>query len=284
MIASESDPSNDRMTNADLHCHTLASDGTLTPEKLMERAIANNLEILAITDHDTIDGYLSVKDMAAPFKLVSGVEFSTQWRGMGIHIVGLDFQAEEITSAVQHQIDVRVQRSEKIASRLEKKFKRPIYEGVKQLAGNGVITRPHFAEYLVQEGLYSSVAEAFKKFLGTGKPGDVKSGWPEIAQAVDWITKAGGFAVLAHPHKYKLTNRKLGMLLDEFKAVGGQGFELSVTGINPNVRHYYTELCQKYDFIGSRASDFHGPGHHWCELGKVPPIPAGVTPIWQAFK
>lgn len=284
MITIESESSNDRMMNADLHCHTNASDGYLSPEALMQRAEDKGVELLAITDHDCIEGYEKARACNVKVTLISGIELSSVWNGMGIHIVGLNFDSALISDAVFHQKSVRQIRTEKIAAKLEKKFKVPILQGVQELAGTAVVTRPHFAEYLVKNDFYKSSAEAFKKFLGAGKPGDVKSCWPTVPEVVNWILEAGGIPVLAHPHKYRLTNTKLKRLLGDFVESGGQAMEISVTGLNPNVRQYYSRLCQDLDLMGSRGSDFHTPAHQWCELGNVPPIPSGVVPVWSRFK
>jgi predicted metal-dependent phosphoesterase TrpH len=271
--------------NADLHCHTTASDGSLKPAELVARAIEQGVDLLAITDHDNFDSYPEAKAAAGDrIRLVTGIEFSSVWQGITIHVVGLNFNPDLLQAAVQRQKAAREERTLKIAHRLEKRGVKNALEGARRFAsGDAAVGRPHFAKYLVAEGHFDSEAEAFKKWLGAGKAGDVKTSWPEIPMVVGDITQAGGHAVLAHPQHYKVTNRKLGRLLSEFKDCGGEGMEVCVSGLHPETIEYFGSLCQKYDLMASRGSDFHTPENQWVELGRVAPLPASVTPIWQAF-
>lgn len=278
-------PSSPHSINADLHCHSTASDGALSPSAVVARAVEHGVEILAITDHDNCDGYEEARCAAGErIKLISGIEFSSVWKGIGIHIVGLDFDPFLLREAVQRQKAAREARSLKIAERLEKKGLNNVLAGAKLYATSDIVGRPHFAKHLVAEGVFETEADAFKSWLGQGKLGDVKAGWPDIQTVVADITAAGGHAVLAHPHTYKMTNRKLGRLLEEFKACGGAGLEVCVTGITPEKTDYFASLCQRYGLMASRGSDFHTPSNQWVELGRVAALPDDVSPIWQLFK
>jgi predicted metal-dependent phosphoesterase TrpH len=271
--------------NADLHCHTTASDGDLRPAELVARAIGQGVEMLAITDHDTIDGWTEAKEAAKGqhIQLIPGIEFSAVWQRMTIHIVGLDFDPALLQAAVQRQKAARETRTLTIAERLEKKGVANALEGARRFATSETVGRPHFARYLVAEGHFATEAEAFAKWLGTGKAGDVKTSWPGIQTVVTDITRAGGHAVLAHPHHYKMTNRKLGKLLTDFKACGGEGIEVCVSGMSAETIEYLASLCEKYELMASRGSDFHSPANQWVELGRVAALPGKVAPIWTAF-
>lgn len=272
--------------NADLHCHSTASDGELHPAELVARAVEQGVDLLAITDHDNFDGLDEAVAAADDrMRLVSGIEFSAVWRGMTIHIVGLDFIPARLQAAVERQKAARETRTLKIARKLEKKGVANALEGAKRFAtGKSAVGRPHFAKYLVAEGHFETEAAAFDKWLGAGKIGDVKTSWPGIQTVVEDITAAGGHAVLAHPHHYKMTNRKLGKFLEEFRRCGGEGIEVCVSGMSPERSDYFASLCEKYDLLGSRGSDFHSPANRWVELGRVAPLPETVTPVWKVFR
>lgn len=271
--------------NADLHCHTTASDGVLTPTELVARAIEQGVELLAITDHDNVDGLSEAWQAAAGrLTLVTGIELSSVWQGIGIHIVGLNFDPALLAGAIQRQKEARDIRNQTIAEKLEKKGVKNALEGARRFATNeSALGRPQFAKYLVSQGFFTSEADAFDKWLGSGKMGDVKTSWPDIQTVVGDITHAGGLAVLAHPHHYRMTNRKLGRLVEEFKASGGAALEVCVSGMKPEQTHYFASLCEKYDLMASRGSDFHTPDNPWVELGRIAPLPETVSPIWHAF-
>lgn len=283
-MVTRSDKKIDRHFNADLHCHSTASDGDLSPSAVVERAIEQGVEMLAITDHDNFDGLEEAKQAAdGRINLVAGIEFSSVWKGIGIHIVGLDFNPQLLQDAIIKQKLARETRTLKIAERLDKKGVRDSLAGAKKYASSDVVGRPHFAKYLVAEGHFSTEAEAFKKWLGKGKIGDVKTSWPDIETVVKYITDAGGYAVVAHPHSYDMTNTKLGVFLNHFKDCGGAGMEICGTGIDSEKTKYFASLCDRYDLMASRGSDFHTPDNPWTELGRVATLPDNVTPIWQAF-
>jgi hypothetical protein len=271
-------------SNVDLHCHTTASDGDLSPAALVERAIEQDVDVLAITDHDNFDGFEEARGAAKDrIKLISGIEFSSVWQGIGIHIVGLDFDPLLLRDAVDQQKMAREERTVKIAERLEKKGVKNALAGARKFASSDIIGRPHFAKYLVSEGHFVAEADAFKAWLGKGKIGDVKTSWPDIQTVVDYVTTAGGHAVLAHPQTYEMTNRKLCNFLTDFKAYGGAAIEVCATGITSDKTAYYALLCERFGLMASRGSDFHTPTNVYCELGRVAALPHNVIPIWQAF-
>ena len=232
----------------DLHCHTTASDGALAPEVLIDRAIGRNIETLAITDHDTMAGYREVADYAKErgLRLIPGIELSSQWRGMGIHVVGLGMDPTHpvMVEAERSQTDVRRARAITIAERLEKKMQKKIdFSAVEALAG-GEVGRPHFAQYLVEQGMVPDRQTAFKKYLGAGKVGDVKSGWPTMETVVKWIVESGGQAVLAHPHHYKLTRTKLLDCIAAFQHAGGQAMEICCGLMDKNQSGQLKKIAQ----------------------------------------
>jgi hypothetical protein len=271
----------------DLHTHTLASDGALSPSELVQRAVALEIRLLAITDHDTCGGWREAEQAAQgqPIQLLPGIELSTAWGGLGVHIVGLGIDPDHpaMREAVSHQTEMRQQRAEMIAERMEKRGMSGVYEGAMKVAGNGQIGRPHFARYMVDQGYVASLQEAFDRHLGAGKPGDVKSLWPELKQVVTWILASGGVAVLAHPSKYKLTRTKLKTLIDVFHACGGEAMEVSYGGENPDVLRNMLELARRHQLMVSVGSDFHSPALHWTELGKYPPLKKPYQAVWERW-
>lgn len=261
----------------DLHCHTTASDGALAPEALIDRAIDRNVVTLAITDHDTMAGYRQVAEYAKErgLNLIPGIELSSQWRGMGIHVVGLNMDPTHpiIIEAERSQTQVRRERATTIAQRLEKKLQKEIdFAAVEALAG-GEVGRPHFAQYLVEQGMVPDRQTAFKKYLGAGKIGDVKSGWPEMETVVKWIVESGGQAVLAHPHHYKLTRTKLLDCVAAFQYAGGQAMEICCGLMDKNQSGQLKKIAQDEGLYGSGGSDFHGPNKFGLDLGVMPPFP-----------
>ncbi|NVK36741.1 MAG: PHP domain-containing protein [Gammaproteobacteria bacterium] len=272
---------------ADLHCHSLRSDGQLSPSDLVDRAAEQGVTMLALTDHDTLDGIEEARDQARKYdmQIVSGIEFSSVWNGMGIHIVGLGFDEQHpvMQAAVARQEACRYERAKTIAMKLEKQGVEGIWEKAVEIANGAQIGRPHFAEALIQLGKVNNMAQAFKKYLGAGKAGDVKTLWPEMSEVVSWIRESGGVAVVAHPDKYKLTVTKLKLLLNAFVAAGGNGLEVTTGGMESSFSQRMAQLCDEYDLLGSQGSDFHGP-RPWSELGKFVPMPKSVTPVWSHWQ
>ncbi len=269
---------------ADLHCHTTASDGALRPRDVLRRAAEQRVEMLAITDHDTVEAYSALDaDSCAGVRIVTGIEFSTRWRGHTIHVVGLgiDLGCRALAAAVARQQSARVERAAVIARRLEKLGFTDMLAGARRIAGSAPVGRPHFAQYLVRTGQVRSISTAFRKYLGPGKPGDVRHHWPDLATGVDWIRAAGGTAVLAHPGKYRMTAAKLGALTDEFRACGGRALEV-LCGQQPrDLTHRLARICNDHGLHASCGSDFHAPGQPWSELGRFGRLPDGCRPVWE---
>lgn len=282
----QDDSSTNWPIRADLHCHTTASDGQLSPATLVERAVQKGVDLLAITDHDTVAAVEPAHEAArGRLTLVSGVEFSCAWRKYSIHVVGLDMDIamDGFRAAIRHQADKRWQRAETIAVRLCRAGLPDVLEQACRLAEGGVPGRPHFAKALTAVGAVPDFAAAFKRFLGAGKIGDVRDCWPELGQAVQWIKQAGGVAILAHPRKYRMTATRLRELLGDFLAVGGDGLEVLTGGQPAGDTGFLADLAVRMGCLGSLGSDFHMPGMHWNELGSVGPLPSRVTPVWGAF-
>lgn len=271
----------------DLHTHSNASDGILSPADLVSRASARGVTHLALTDHDTVQGLQSARTQAEQegLTLLNGVEFSCLWSGYGIHVVGLNINPESpsLDAALTAQQRARSDRAEEIGAKLAKLGVEGAYEGALTLAGDGVIGRPHFARYMVNQGYSANINSAFKQYLGAGRPGDVKQRWPDIASMVAAITASGGVAVLAHPVKYDLTRTKLRMLISSFKDVGGQAIEV-VSGQQPvNETKLLADMARLFDLHASCGSDFHTPGQPWQELGGFTPLPQSCRPVWQLW-
>ncbi len=276
-----------KFSTTDLHCHSLASDGSLSPAELVERASLNGVRCLALTDHDTIAGQAEAHRVAKKFgvEMISGIELSCTWRSFNIHILGyhFDLESDVIKDAERSQAKSRLDRAEAIAERLAKKGFADLLEPAQTLALNGIAGRPHFAQAMVEKEYVSSISEAFKKYLGAGKVGDVKSFWPELSCVVDWIVRSGGTAVIAHPRKYNMTLSKLRELIADFKAAGGAGIELITSGQKQGETGMLADLCQRLDLCASLGSDFHSPEYRWAELGRIPPLPDSVTPVWECW-
>lgn len=271
----------------DLHCHTTASDGDLKPAELLSLAMENGIELLAITDHDTTAGYRQCLAQSPDIKLISGVEFSCVWKNISIHIIGLGFDplSRVIEAAEARQRQARELRGFEIGEKLAKKGIAGAHQGALAYCDQQAwrVGRPHFAQYLVDQGLVASRKKAFDRWLGAGKCGDVKNAWPSLEEAVSWITEGGGVAVVAHPLKYKMTNTKLKLLLSDFVACGGRGIEVIGAGQNDDQTRYLTRLCNEFDLLASGGSDFHGVDMPWRKLGEIAPIPRSCQPVWEAL-
>lgn len=272
----------------DLHCHSTASDGALAPEDLVRRARDKGVTHLALTDHDTISGLEAAKGaaQATGISLIAGTELSCLWKSHTIHIVGLDFDTTDnnLSAALERQNDNRWRRARTIVDKLAKLRIDDMLEKATVKAGGDVPGRPHFARVLVEEGAVKDSAQAFKRYLGTGKAGDVKGFWPELPEVIRWITEAGGIAVLAHPRKYKLTATKLRALVGDFRQAGGRGIEVSTSGQSSGDLGFLAELCRRENLLASQGSDFHFPGAPWCELGSIMKMPDGLEPVWHYFR
>lgn len=277
------------VSNIDLHCHTNASDGKHTPAELLKKAQQRGIRTLAITDHDTVEGFRQAQPLAAEhdIELVAGIELSCVWYGILLHVVGLNFDPESpvMLAAEQYQLEVRKNRAVLIADKLSKRLGTEIrLERVQEIAQDSQIGRPHFAQYMLEEQLVASTAQAFTKYLGAGKIGDVKTGWPEMATVVRWIVESGGVAVMAHAHRYKMTRTKMRLCLQEFVAAGGRAIEVAYSTMDAGQQHYMVEMAKQFNLFGSCGSDYHGPNRFGLELGVMPPFPKDITPVWSAFE
>jgi predicted metal-dependent phosphoesterase TrpH len=272
----------------DLHAHSTASDGTLTPAELVRAAAASGIRTLALTDHDSVAGLTEAGAAAAEtgLRLVPGVELSVTWESRTIHVVGLNIAPDHpgLNQGMRRLQAVRFERAEEMGRRLEKKGIPGTLEIAARLAGAGMVTRTHFARALVQLGHAASVRDVFGKFLAQGKPGHVPTVWAELAAAVGWIVDAGGVAVLAHPQRYKMTGSWIGRLAGDFKAAGGQAIEV-ISG-NPTLSDIQTNaaIARRYGLLASVGSDYHGPEQVWLKLGTIPPLPAGLAPVWSRWE
>ena len=270
----------------DLHSHTTASDGYLTPEALVARAVEMRVGVLAITDHDSTEGLAraaqAIADNQLPLQLVNGVEISTLWENHEIHIVGLGIDPAHpaMVNLLATQADLRQQRAQEMGRRLAKARIEGAWEGALRLADGGAVTRAHFARYLVESGAADNIAQVFKKYLAKGKTGYVPPQWCTIEQAVDAIHQSGGQAVVAHPGRYDLSTKWLKRLLAFFAEQGGDAMEVAQCQQAPNERAQLAVYARDYQLLASQGSDFHQPCS-WIELGRKLWLPAGVEPVWQ---
>ncbi|PLR32942.1 phosphatase [Chimaeribacter arupi] len=270
----------------DLHSHTTASDGFLTPAALVARAVEMRVGVLAITDHDSVDGLAAAAEAIAaqqlPLRLVNGVEISTLWENHEIHIVGLNIDPQHpiMQALLAQQRLYRQQRAEEMARRLEKAHIPGALEGALRLADGGAVTRGHFARFLIEAGKAENVAQVFKKYLAKGKTGYVPPQWCTIEQAIDVIHQSGGQAVVAHPGRYDLSAKWLKRLLAFFAEHGGDAMEVAQCQQAPNERTQLAQYAQQYQLLASQGSDFHQPCS-WIELGRKLWLPGGVEPVWR---
>lgn len=275
--------------NADLHCHSVVSDGTLTPEALAARAKANGVELWALTDHDEIDGQHRARAAAHDQGLawLSGVEISVTFAGHTVHIVGLGFDTDDVAlrEGLARTRGGRGERAREMAEGLARVGIRGAYEGALKYVGNPeLISRTHFARYLVETGVCKDTYEVFRKYLTEGKPGFVPHRWSLLGDAVGWITRAGGLAVIAHPARYSFTPTEEYALFSEFKAHGGRGVEV-VTGSHSSAETVtYARMAQEFGLAASRGSDFHSPDESHTDLGALPPLPGELTPVWDLLQ
>jgi predicted metal-dependent phosphoesterase TrpH len=277
------------LINADLHCHSVVSDGTLEPEALAQRAKANGVELWALTDHDEVGG--QQRAMAAAHELgldyLTGCEISVTFAGTTVHIVGLGFDADD--AALVHGLSAtrggRAERAQEMSAGLAKVGIHGAYEGALKFVGNPeLISRTHFARFLVESGVCNDTYEVFRKYLVEGKPGFVPHRWAGLGDAVRWITQAGGTAVIAHPARYGFKPTQEYALFTEFIAHGGRAVEV-VTGSHSAAEQVkYAEAAIEFNLLASRGSDFHSPAESRTDLGHLPALPGRLTPVWQALQ
>lgn len=272
----------------DLHSHSTASDGKLTPAALVQRARERGVDVLAITDHDTIAGYaeLAALDEATVGpRLVPGIELSAQWRGQTIHVVGVNFRLDSgaIQEAVAVQRKARLRRALAIAERLARKGLGDLTAAVARLGEQISVGRPHIAELLVDRGQARSTDDAFRRYLGSGRIGDLKDEWAPLERVVHWIRDSGGSSVIAHPEKYEMTRTRLRELVADFHAAGGDALEVVSGRQQEHESRQLAKLCADAGLAASTGSDFHQPDQYWAELGSQPALPPGCTPVWDRW-
>jgi predicted metal-dependent phosphoesterase TrpH len=274
------------LLNADLHCHSVVSDGTLTPEALAARAKANGVQLWALTDHDEIGG--QERAMAAAkaldMKYLTGVEISITFAGKTVHIVGLGFDHtnEALVQGLRNTRGGRAERAQEMSDGLAKVGIHGAYEGALIYAGNHeLISRTHFARFLVESGVCKDTSEVFRKYLTENKPGFVPHRWASLENAVTWITGAGGVAVIAHPARYGFTANEEFALFTEFINHGGRGVEV-ITGSHSSADALqYAETALEFNLAASRGSDFHSPDESHTDLGTLPWLPGQLKPVWE---
>ena len=274
--------------NADLHCHSVVSDGTLTPEQLAVRAKANGVELWALTDHDEVGGQdrALAAAQAAGMKYLTGVEISITFANKTVHIVGLGFDAhdEQLKKGLYQTRGGRGERAKEMSEGLAKVGIHGAYEGALKYAGNHeLISRTHFARFLVETGACQDTNEVFRRFLTEGNPGFVPHRWASLKDAVQWIVQAKGMAVIAHPARYGFTPNEEFALFTEFKNHGGQGVEVVTGSHTPAEYVTYDDMAKEFDLFASRGSDFHSPDESRIDLGTLPWLPGQLTPVWEAL-
>lgn len=274
--------------NADLHCHSVVSDGTLTPEALAERASANGVDLWSLTDHDEVGGQQRALAAARTLgmRYLTGVEISVSFIDTTVHIVGLGFDAEDprIVQGLADTRDGRGPRARAMSEQLAKVGIEGAYEGALQYVGNPrLISRTHFARFLVESGVCRDTSEVFRRFLTEGKPGFVPHQWAKLGDAVNWITQAGGVAVIAHPARYRFTPNEEYALFSEFKEHGGRGVEVVTGSHSASEAVKYAETAQEFGLLCSRGSDFHSPDESYTDLGTLPPLPEHLPTVWSAL-
>jgi predicted metal-dependent phosphoesterase TrpH len=274
------------MPNIDLHCHSNVSDGILPPAAVAARARANGVDVWALTDHDEVGGIGAARAAAleSGMHYVAGVEISVTWGGETVHIVGL--QIDETNAELVQGLDAtrsgREQRARDMAQQLATAGIPAAFEGALKYVGNPLLmSRTHFARYIVELGVCRDIGEVFRHYLAEGKPGYVPHRWATLGAAVGWIRGAGGVAVVAHPGRYRFSALAQDALFDEFKQLGGVAIEVTTGSHTPDQYDEYAKIANRYGFLASRGSDFHGPGESRVDLGHLPPLPDSVTPVWH---
>lgn len=269
----------------DLHSHSLASDGSLAPATLVAAAHAAGIGVLALTDHDTTDGIEEAAGAARAhgIQLIRGVEISVTWQAQTVHILGLGLDTGNagLQDGLARLRAFRDWRAEEIGRRLARAGIGGAWTGARALAQGRIVSRTHFAQYLVAQGHAASVRDVFRRFLVNNRPGYVSGQWATLAEALAWIQAAGGVAVIAHPARYSMTASKLRRLIGEFRELGGAGMEVvSGSHTRDNVTAM-AALCRNEGLLASCGSDYHGPENCWIRLGELPELPAGCKPVWE---
>ncbi len=270
----------------DLHSHSTASDGTLNPAALLERASAAGVDVLALTDHDTLAGIVEADAAAceAGLLLIPGVEISVSWRHMTLHVLGLNIRPahQPLIDGLATLQEYRIWRAEEIARKLEKNGIAGALKGAQKHCKGNILSRTHFAHFLVEAGYADSVRDVFRRYLVRGKPGFVGGQWAPMEEALGWIIDAGGLPIIAHPARYGLTRTKLNRLVSEFQEAGGAGIEVVSGSHSRDETLHMAAVSRTHGLFASCGSDYHGPEKPWVELGRLRELPDGCTPIWQA--
>jgi 3',5'-nucleoside bisphosphate phosphatase len=277
------------LLNADLHCHSIFSDGSLPPEQVAARAHAGGVQLWSLTDHDDVGGQTAAKAAAQALGMtyVTGVEISVSFASETVHLLGFDVDIEH-PALVQGLAGLRAgrnQRARDMGASLAKAGIPGAFEGAIAYANNPeLVSRTHFARFLVDNGHCATVHEVFSRFLKEGKPGFVPHRWAGLGEAMGWIREAGGVAVIAHPARYKFTPTIEMALLEDFVGHGGVGIEVTCGSHYPEEVTRYAQVAVEYGLLASRGSDFHAPGESRVELGALPDLPGKVTPLWSLWE
>ncbi len=274
------------MLNVDLHSHSNVSDGVLSPEALVERASENRTDVMALTDHDEVQGIPEARSAAKKYgvKFVPGVEISTTWAGATVHIVGLNIDETnpDLVRGLAETRHGRVERAMEMSLRLERVGISGAYEGAMNLVSNPfLVSRKHFARYLVAAGHCKDIREAFRRYLVEGKPGYMPHHWASLEDAVSWIRGAGGVVGIAHPGRYRFSDLVFGAFFEEFKHLGGTMIEVVTGSHSPDQYLKFAKVARDYGFLASQGSDFHAPDESRVDIGMLPPLPEGVVPVWK---
>jgi predicted metal-dependent phosphoesterase TrpH len=274
--------------NADLHSHSLASDGALSPRDLVHRAQRQGVELFALTDHDTVDGLAQAQAAARESgqRFVAGVEISVTWSGRTVHVVGLGIDPADasLRAGLESVRSGRMARAREMGEQLAAIGIDGAFEGALALAGNpDLVSRTHFARYLVSTGQCADTRQVFRRYLAEGLPGYVPHRWATLADAVRWILVAGGTAVIAHPGRYKFDATRMTELLAEFKELGGEALEVATSNHGAHEARRFARQAQAFGFEASRGSDFHSPADGDVEIGRVERLPSSLKPVWHRF-
>ncbi|HKT94615.1 MAG TPA: 3',5'-nucleoside bisphosphate phosphatase [Paraburkholderia sp.] len=274
--------------NADLHCHSTVSDGQLAPAAVAQLAKAGGVNVWALTDHDVLGGQREAREAAEALgiRYLSGVEISVTWASRTVHIVGLhvDTECAALVDGLARTRDGRAARAEAIGERLGELGIPDAYEGALQFVSNpDLISRTHFARFLVESGRAQNTQDAFSRWLGDGKPGYIAHRWAKLADAVSWIKAAGGEAIIAHPGRYAYTQLEFDALFGEFIDLGGKAIEVVTGSHTPDQYGEYAAVARRFGFEASRGSDFHAPGPDAIEPGTLPPLPSDLKPVWERW-
>jgi predicted metal-dependent phosphoesterase TrpH len=275
--------------NADLHCHSMVSDGLMTPAEVVRRAHANGTEMLALTDHDELSGLAEARAAAdeVGLRFIDGVEISVTWdNDTTLHVVGLDIDPTHagLCESLAHLRSGRDRRAMQMSDELDKVGIHGAYQGALRFVSNpSLVSRAHFARYIVEIGRAKDVKSVFDYWLGKDKPGYVRHVWASLEEAVAWIRDAGGVAAIAHPLRYKISRKELRRLFGEFRDLGGEAIEVLSGGQCDADTLEFARLAREFGFLASRGSDFHGPGESRIDLGKLQALPEGLTPVWTKF-